>query len=198
MRERRDGDGGNRATGKPQRAAHRRAGRQIEERVEPTAARIVEYARDTRVAEGGGIDVHRVEHAVEGDGQIFGGAELILRRQRFGDRLLDLLCWNRPRRARDGHFGQARGVEAHERVFLHGGGDRVGRYVPRRAEVGRAEDRHFGDDTGVVDEIADLHHVGIDGGVRFQHGVGVLRVCGERKAERDSEHERAGGAEHGA
>jgi len=59
------------------------------------------------------------------------------------------------------------------------------------AEVGRTEDRHRRDDTGILDEIADAHDVAVDDDFRFQRWplrlgqVGDLRTGGADGHERE-------------
>ena len=47
----------------------------------------------------------------------------------------------------------------------------LGRHGAGGAEIGRAEDRHVGDDAGIVDQIADAHEIAGDGRFGLERGT---------------------------
>ena len=65
-------------------------------------------------------------------------------------------------RARHLDLVDAAGIEADQRVRAHRFDHRFGRHRAGGAEIGRAEDRHVGDDAGMLDQIADAHEIAGD------------------------------------
>ena len=55
-----------------------------------------------------------------------------------------------------------RGVDPDERMAADRLEHGIGGYRAGIAEIGRAEDRHIGNDAGILDEIADAHDVAAD------------------------------------
>ncbi len=55
-----------------------------------------------------------------------------------------------------------RGVDPDKRVVAHRIENGVHGYGAGLAEVRRAEDRHIGDDAGILDQIADAHDVAVN------------------------------------
>ena len=61
----------------------------------------------------------------------------------------------------------------------------LGRHRSGGAEIGRAEDRHLGDDAGMLDQIADAHDVAGDGGFGFEPRPFLIGRGGGGGAERE-------------
>ena len=112
----------------------------------------------------------RAQFAVEIHHDVLGRAERVLRGQRLRDAVLDILGGNSAAGARHHHFAEVAGVEPDQRMGAHRLDHGVGRHRAGGAEIGRAENRHFGDDAGMIDQIADAHDIAGDGGFGLSFG----------------------------
>ena len=190
-------DGCRSAAGEPHAAAAGGAGRDVERSVEAAAARVIGGAVDAQVAARIRLHVDGAQLAIENKTDIVRIAEGELPGQRLCDAVFDFLRPDRAAGAGHHDFAEAAGIETEQRVCPHRLDHRVGRDRPGRAEIGRAENRHLGDDAGVIDQIADAHHVPGDDRFGSQHrmllvdGGGDLRQCGrnEREKHRDGKRE---------
>ncbi|OIQ69546.1 hypothetical protein GALL_488490 [mine drainage metagenome] len=78
---------------------------------------------------------------------------------------------------------------------LQGGDHLRGRQRAGSAEIGRAIDRNQRLRAGVVDHVADPHHVALDGNIGAKHGSRDGVLAGLRECRRASGGEQGGGKE---
>ena len=132
-----------------------------------------------------GVKMQVLQVAVEGDGEAVGVAKPAAMLQRLCHRRLDVLGRDvaRPPRHRD--LLDVPGVDADHLVGAQRREDLRGRDRAGGAEIGRAVDRDLRRLSGIVDEVADPHHVGGDGDGRMQHRRldGIVERIGVRCRE---------------
>ena len=177
------GDGGR--AGQAERADADGAGRDFQRRVEAAAARVVGDARDARLALGVRLDLDGARIAFEGDGDV-------LRRRRDCSAPTER-ARRRPRHRRRGISRLARVTTTSFRPSVSrptsacgrtASITRLGRHRAGAAEVGRAEDRHVGDDAGIVDQVADAHDFAGDDGVGLERRRAAGRLARRRRSAR--------------
>ena len=165
--------------------------RHIERHVEARRARVIGQREHLQFAGHIGLDLQRAHVAVEIDQDIARIAEAVLAGQRLSDAGGDFPRGDGAAGARHDDFGKPAGVDADELVRPDRVENAVGRDRARRAEIGRAEDRHVGDRPGIFDEIADGDDVAGDGDARLERRQrrGRRGLRGRRAAQRQQQRE---------
>ena len=98
--------------------------------------------------------------------------------QRAGDLKFDVLALERARQPRHRNLAEIPGIDADHLMRPQRGEHLRGRQRAGGAEIGRAIDRDLRRRAGIVDDVADPHHVAGDGDVGAQHRGGDHVVAG--------------------
>ena len=137
--------------------------------VEAAAARLVARRDRLQRAGVGGVELHVLHVAVEGQAEVGGVAETAAVLQRARDLKRDVLALERARQPRHRDRLDVPGVDADHLMRLQGGDHLRRRQRAGGAEIGRAIDRDLCRGAGIVDDVADPHQVAGDGDVGAQH-----------------------------
>jgi hypothetical protein len=155
----------------------------LESHVEAAAARLIVGRDRLHRAAAGGFELDVLQVAVEGQSEIGGVAQAAAVLQRVGDVLLDLLGFHGARQPGHRDLLDVLGLDADHVVRPQRGEHLRRRQRAGGAEIGRPIDRDLRRDPGMVDDVADPHHVAGDGDTGAQHRCGddIVAGLGERR-----------------
>jgi len=175
-------DGFDRRAGKAQ-GRRRGAGfvADLEADIEAAAARVVPGRDRLHRAGIRRLELDIAHVAIEGQGQIGGVAEAAAMLQRVGNLEFDLPGRQRARQPGHGNRLDVLGVDADHLMRLQCGEHLFGWQRAGGAEIGRAIDRDQRRGAGIVEDVADPHHVAgdVDAGAQHRRCDDVVAALGQ-------------------
>jgi hypothetical protein len=161
----------------------------LEGHIEAAAARL-KAGRDRLHRAGvGGVELDVLQVAIEGQSEIGGVAQAAAVLQRVCDILLDLLGFHGTREPGHRDLLDVFGLDADHLVRAEHAEHLRGRQRAGGAEIGSPIDRDLRRDTGIVDDVADPHHVAGDGDIGAEHRRCDRIVAGGAERCRGAGHE---------